>query len=63
VDVPAVANRVELATHRPAGTSSLEFRAWMSHLDAHERDLLFASNRSITRLLRLAQRRLSAVEP
>jgi DNA-directed RNA polymerase specialized sigma24 family protein len=40
VVVPAIANRLEVATHHPAGTPSLEFRDWMSHLDVHERDLM-----------------------
>jgi DNA-directed RNA polymerase specialized sigma24 family protein len=40
VAVPAVANRLEVATHHPAGTSAFELRDWMSHLDAHERDLM-----------------------
>ena len=38
--VLAVANRLEVATHHPAGTSAFEFRDWMSHLDVHERDLM-----------------------
>lgn len=38
--MPAVANRLEVATHHPAGTAAFEFRDWMSHLDVHERDLM-----------------------
>jgi hypothetical protein len=33
-----VASRLEVATHNPASTPSVESRDWISHLDAHELD-------------------------
>jgi RNA polymerase sigma-70 factor, ECF subfamily len=40
MDLADVANRLEMASHHPAGTPGFEFRDWMSHLDAREQDVM-----------------------